>query len=225
MADVLAGERQRQAETLQLSAAENFASTAVLAALGSALANKYAEGYPGARHHGGCEYADAQAEILMGMCLGFLPHNMHPARIFMGDSGSMLIGLVLAAAAISITGQVDPDAMALYAQGERNATHAMLPVFIPLILPLTIIAIPMADLVLAIVHAAGHRVDAAQGADAADDGGERGGDLRGDLRDRWRRSSSSRRTPRRCRTPSRTAGRRCSSTRPRSREGPRARPP
>ncbi|NEE39074.1 undecaprenyl/decaprenyl-phosphate alpha-N-acetylglucosaminyl 1-phosphate transferase, partial [Streptomyces sp. SID7982] len=34
------------------------------------------------------------AAILMGMCLGFLPHNMHPARIFMGDSGSMLIGLV-----------------------------------------------------------------------------------------------------------------------------------
>ena len=52
------------------------------------------------------------AAILMGMCLGFLPHNMHPARIFMGDSGSMLIGLVLAAAAISITGQVDPDALA-----------------------------------------------------------------------------------------------------------------
>lgn len=58
MADVLDGERQRQAETLQLSAAENFTSPAVLTALGSALANKYAEGYPGARHHGGCEYAD-----------------------------------------------------------------------------------------------------------------------------------------------------------------------
>lgn len=50
----------------------------------------------------------------MGMCLGFLPHNMHPARIFMGDSGSMLIGLVLAAGAISITGQIDPDAMNLF---------------------------------------------------------------------------------------------------------------
>jgi UDP-GlcNAc:undecaprenyl-phosphate GlcNAc-1-phosphate transferase len=92
------------------------------------------------------------AAILMGMCLGFLPHNMHPARIFMGDSGSMLIGLVLAASAISITGQVDPDAMALFAGGERNATHAMLPVFIPLLLPLTIIALPMTDLVMAIVR-------------------------------------------------------------------------
>ncbi|MCQ4210820.1 MraY family glycosyltransferase [Streptomyces longispororuber] len=93
------------------------------------------------------------AAILMGMCLGFLPHNMHPARIFMGDSGSMLIGLVLAAAAISITGQVDPDALKLNLGGStRDATHAMLPVFIPLVMPLTIIAIPFADLVLAIVR-------------------------------------------------------------------------
>ncbi|MFD8570896.1 MraY family glycosyltransferase [Streptomyces sp. NPDC057694] len=93
------------------------------------------------------------AAILMGMCLGFLPHNMHPARIFMGDSGSMLIGLVLAAGAISITGQVDPDALKLNLGGStRDATHAMLPVFIPLVMPLTIIAIPFADLVLAIVR-------------------------------------------------------------------------
>ncbi|MEU0620985.1 MraY family glycosyltransferase [Streptomyces rubiginosohelvolus] len=93
------------------------------------------------------------AAILMGMCLGFLPHNMHPARIFMGDSGSMLIGLVLAAGAISITGQVDPDNMRIFFEGsERGATHAMFPVFIPLLLPLTIIAIPAADLILAIVR-------------------------------------------------------------------------
>ncbi|MFF1478235.1 MraY family glycosyltransferase [Streptomyces sp. NPDC058301] len=95
------------------------------------------------------------AAILMGMCLGFLPHNMHPARIFMGDSGSMLIGLVLAAGAISITGQVDPDALRMnlsLSGSEREATHAMLPVFIPLLMPLTIIAIPVADLVLAIVR-------------------------------------------------------------------------
>ena len=90
--------------------------------------------------------------ILMGMCLGFLPHNMHPARIFMGDSGSMLIGLVLAAAAISITGQVDPDAMTCFAGSTRKTVHLMVPVYIPLLLPLTIIAIPAADLVLAIVR-------------------------------------------------------------------------
>ncbi|WP_052865131.1 MraY family glycosyltransferase [Streptomyces niger] len=92
------------------------------------------------------------AAILMGMCLGFLPHNMHPARIFMGDSGSMLIGLVLAAGAISVTGQVDPDAMQLFAGSERLAVHTMVPVYIPLLLPLTIIAVPFADLVLAIVR-------------------------------------------------------------------------
>ncbi|MFJ3444180.1 serine hydroxymethyltransferase [Streptomyces sp. NPDC086081] len=63
LADVLLGERQRQATTLQLIAAENFSSPAVLAALGSPLANKYAEGYPGARHHGGCEIVDVAERL------------------------------------------------------------------------------------------------------------------------------------------------------------------
>ncbi|GGW34173.1 serine hydroxymethyltransferase [Streptomyces lucensis JCM 4490] len=58
LADILLGELTRQSTTLQLIAAENFCSPAVLAALGSPLANKYAEGYPGARHHGGCELVD-----------------------------------------------------------------------------------------------------------------------------------------------------------------------
>ncbi|MEH0527165.1 MULTISPECIES: MraY family glycosyltransferase [Streptomyces] len=91
------------------------------------------------------------AAVLMGMCLGFLPHNMHPARIFMGDSGSMMIGLVLAAGAISVTGQVDPDLMNLYGS-ERSTVYSMVPVYIPLLMPLTIIAIPAADLILAIVR-------------------------------------------------------------------------
>ncbi len=92
------------------------------------------------------------AAVLMGMCLGFLPHNMHPARIFMGDSGSMLIGLVLAAGAISITGQLDPDAMNLFSGSERATVHQTVPVYIPLLLPLTIIAVPVADFFLAIVR-------------------------------------------------------------------------
>ncbi|MEU3344156.1 MraY family glycosyltransferase [Streptomyces sp. NPDC006700] len=96
------------------------------------------------------------AAVLMGMCLGFLPHNMHPARIFMGDSGSMLIGLVLAAGAISVTGQIDPDVMKLFSGSERNAVHQMVPVYIPLLMPLTIIAIPAADLILAIVRRTWH---------------------------------------------------------------------
>ncbi|MEH0549925.1 MULTISPECIES: serine hydroxymethyltransferase [unclassified Streptomyces] len=63
LAGILLGERERQASTLQLIAAENFTSPAVLAALGSQLANKYAEGYPGARHHGGCEIVDVAERL------------------------------------------------------------------------------------------------------------------------------------------------------------------
>ncbi|SHH95228.1 serine hydroxymethyltransferase [Streptomyces sp. 3214.6] len=63
LAEILLGERERQATTLQLVAAENFSSPAVLAALGSTLANKYAEGYPGARYHGGCEIVDVAERI------------------------------------------------------------------------------------------------------------------------------------------------------------------
>jgi len=90
--------------------------------------------------------------ILIGMCLGFLPHNIHPARIFMGDSGSMLIGLVLSSGAISITGQVDPDAITDFTGSTRETVHFMVPVYMPLLLPLTMIAIPAADLVLAVVR-------------------------------------------------------------------------
>ncbi|MFG2136026.1 serine hydroxymethyltransferase [Streptomyces sp. NPDC048650] len=63
IADVLLGESARQADGLQLIAAENYTSPAVLAALGSPLGNKYAEGYPGARHHGGCEIVDLAERI------------------------------------------------------------------------------------------------------------------------------------------------------------------
>ncbi|WP_053850761.1 serine hydroxymethyltransferase [Streptomyces sp. NRRL B-24085] len=63
LAEILLGELDRQSSTLQLVAAENFCSPAVLAALGSPLANKYAEGYPGARHHGGCEIVDVAERL------------------------------------------------------------------------------------------------------------------------------------------------------------------
>ncbi|WP_031485829.1 serine hydroxymethyltransferase [Streptomyces bicolor] len=63
LADILLGELDRQSTTLQLIAAENFTSPAVLAALGSPLANKYAEGYPGARYHGGCEMVDVAERL------------------------------------------------------------------------------------------------------------------------------------------------------------------
>ncbi len=63
IAAVLAAERGRQQDTLELIASENFTSTAVLEALGSVLTNKYAEGYPGKRYYGGCEHVDT-AETL-----------------------------------------------------------------------------------------------------------------------------------------------------------------
>ncbi|QKW21558.1 undecaprenyl/decaprenyl-phosphate alpha-N-acetylglucosaminyl 1-phosphate transferase [Kitasatospora sp. NA04385] len=90
--------------------------------------------------------------VLIGMCLGFLPHNLHPARIFMGDSGSMMLGLMLAVAAISITGRVDPDLITEQVGSQTTAVHALVPIYIPLILPLTVIALPLADLLLAVVR-------------------------------------------------------------------------
>ncbi|AEV88334.1 serine hydroxymethyltransferase [Actinoplanes sp. SE50] len=66
IADVLLDELTRQRETLTLIASESFASPAVLAALGSTLANKYAEGYPGNRYYGGCEHADRAEELAVG---------------------------------------------------------------------------------------------------------------------------------------------------------------
>ncbi|MDQ2048961.1 serine hydroxymethyltransferase [Natronolimnohabitans sp. A-GB9] len=63
VADALEGEVDRQRETLQMIASENHASQAVIDAQGSALTNKYAEGYPGSRYYGGCEYADEVEEL------------------------------------------------------------------------------------------------------------------------------------------------------------------
>ena len=63
IADVVLGELDRLRGGLQLIASENLASPAVLAALGSTLSNKYAEGYPGRRYYGGCEQVDVAEEI------------------------------------------------------------------------------------------------------------------------------------------------------------------
>src|SRR5213082_3665987 len=58
-------ENQRQEDHIELIASENYASRAVLAAQGSQLTNKYAEGYPGRRYYGGCEYVDIAETIAM----------------------------------------------------------------------------------------------------------------------------------------------------------------
>ena len=61
--EVLNLENKRQHDHLELIASENFVSSAVLQAAGSVLTNKYAEGYPGKRYYGGCEYVDMAEEI------------------------------------------------------------------------------------------------------------------------------------------------------------------
>ena len=59
----IAAEQTRQAEGLEMIASENFTSPAVMQAVGSVLTNKYAEGYPGRRYYGGCEYVDTVEDL------------------------------------------------------------------------------------------------------------------------------------------------------------------
>lgn len=84
------------------------------------------------------------AVAIAGACLGFLPHNWFPAQMFMGDSGSMLLGLLLASATISLTGQFDNTALELDSSG-----IGALPAYLPLVLPVAILALPLLDVVLA----------------------------------------------------------------------------
>ena len=63
LADAMADELKRQKRNLELIASENIVSPAVMAAMGSVLTNKYAEGYPGKRYYGGCEYVDVVETI------------------------------------------------------------------------------------------------------------------------------------------------------------------
>jgi UDP-GlcNAc:undecaprenyl-phosphate GlcNAc-1-phosphate transferase len=89
--------------------------------------------------------------MLAGVCIGFLPHNFYPARIFMGDTGSMLIGLMLAYAPISSLALLDPASLTdtqAYAAGTVNRYGA----FIPLLVPAAILLIPYADLMMAVVR-------------------------------------------------------------------------
>src|SRR6187431_3775 len=63
IADAIRNETRRQAEGLELNASENFVSSAVLEAAGSVMTNKYAEGYPGRRYYGGCEFVDVAESL------------------------------------------------------------------------------------------------------------------------------------------------------------------
>ncbi|HJE10556.1 MraY family glycosyltransferase [Corynebacterium glutamicum] len=86
------------------------------------------------------------AAALVGICAGVLPHNFEPSRIFMGDSGSMLIGLLLAAASTSASGKIN---MSLYGAADFIALIS------PIIVVLAAVAIPLLDLVMAVVRRVG----------------------------------------------------------------------
>ncbi|WP_207620795.1 glycosyltransferase family 4 protein [Streptosporangium minutum] len=81
----------------------------------------------------------AIASVLIGMCLGFLPHNFHPAKIFMGDTGAMLIGLVLASTMITIT-PLDSTSINRF------------PVILPMLVPVAILVLPLLDLIMAVIR-------------------------------------------------------------------------
>jgi UDP-GlcNAc:undecaprenyl-phosphate GlcNAc-1-phosphate transferase len=81
--------------------------------------------------------------IMVGSCVGFLPHNWFPAKIFMGDSGAMLIGLIMASAGIVSTGQISSG---LYDRANG------IPTIIPILLPFAVLFLPLLDLGLAVVR-------------------------------------------------------------------------
>ncbi|NMO91287.1 undecaprenyl/decaprenyl-phosphate alpha-N-acetylglucosaminyl 1-phosphate transferase [Actinomycetospora sp. TBRC 11914] len=83
------------------------------------------------------------AAVLAGACAGFLPHNFQPARIFMGDSGSMLIGLMLAAATTSASGRIT------YADSAPRNALALLA---PIVVVAAVVLVPLLDLALAVVR-------------------------------------------------------------------------
>ncbi|MFI9553293.1 glycosyltransferase family 4 protein [Nonomuraea endophytica] len=84
--------------------------------------------------------------ILIGMCLGFLPHNFHPAKIFMGDTGAMLLGLVLAGSLITVT-PIDP-----FSFDGINKFGTL----VPLLLPVAVLVLPLTDLITAVVRRTSH---------------------------------------------------------------------
>ena len=81
--------------------------------------------------------------VVVGSCIGFLPHNWFPAKIFMGDSGAMLIGLIMASAGIVSTGQITSG---LYDRANG------IPTIIPILLPFAVLFLPLLDLGLAVVR-------------------------------------------------------------------------
>ena len=104
--------------------------------------------------------ASLSTAILIGACLGFLPLNWRPAKLFMGDAGALLVGLMMAASTITVTGRIDTSIV----EQPNVVTAYFAPAFIPLLLPLAVLLVPLTDLVLAVVR----RVSAGKSPFAAD---------------------------------------------------------
>jgi UDP-GlcNAc:undecaprenyl-phosphate/decaprenyl-phosphate GlcNAc-1-phosphate transferase len=85
------------------------------------------------------------AVVLAGACLGFLPHNFNPARIFMGDSGSMLIGVLLAASTISTSGKT-------FVTAPGSGGKTALATYAPLVVLAGLVFVPLLDLLMAVVR-------------------------------------------------------------------------
>ncbi|MDE0547227.1 MraY family glycosyltransferase [Microbacterium sp. C7(2022)] len=88
------------------------------------------------------------AAVLIGACAGFLPMNWNPAKLFMGDSGALMLGLLMACSAIAITG-LDP---ALIGDNDQFGRSQLLGAFIPIILPVVIVLLPLLDFGLAVIR-------------------------------------------------------------------------
>ncbi|MEZ5257681.1 MAG: MraY family glycosyltransferase [Ilumatobacteraceae bacterium] len=86
------------------------------------------------------------AIITAGVCLGFLPHNFNPAKIFMGDSGALFLGALLAVSTSVVGGRADPATQAFTGQ-----TYFF---FAPLFIPLLILGVPLLDVVFAVIRRA-----------------------------------------------------------------------
>lgn len=88
------------------------------------------------------------AAVLIGACLGFLPINWSPAKLFMGDSGALMLGLLMATSAIAITGTLEPAML----DPDEIGRSQLLGAFIPILIPVAVVLLPMLDFGLAVMR-------------------------------------------------------------------------
>lgn len=82
--------------------------------------------------------------ILVGSCLGFLSHNFHPSTVIMGDTGAMLLGLIMAAGALIVTASLELS--------QETFRFRNIPAYMPILLPLAVMLLPVLDLALAVIR-------------------------------------------------------------------------